>query len=164
MILKWKLPLIMTEYIVCEPTEEFDVVFSSTLNVMNSEFEFKLIRSKLAIQWNNDTAPCNEWSGSISIRSSLNNCLMVQSLRSSKCCPTIHLETFRDLLSALRPGDALRTRVSPTPSLTNLDQFSNYWGVTTSIYTPKSARPRKTRRPALDPFWYLGRPALDTFK
>ena len=32
------------------------------------------------------------------------------------------------------------------------------------LHTPKSARPRKTRRPALDPFWYLGRPALDTFK
>ena len=30
--------------------------------------------------------------------------------------------------------------------------------------TPKSACPRETRQTALDPFWYLGQPALDTFK
>ena len=35
---------------------------------------------------------------------------------------------------------------------------------TDQFYTPKSARPRETRQTALDPFWYLGQPALDTFK
>ena len=40
----------MTEYTACEDPTKSNVVFSWTLNVMNLEFEFEVVRSNLSIK------------------------------------------------------------------------------------------------------------------
>ena len=57
----------MTEYTACEDPAELNVVLSWTLNVMNSEFEFKLVRSNLSIQGRETKLLHSRSVGSISI-------------------------------------------------------------------------------------------------
>ena len=67
----------MTEYTACEDPAESNVVFSWTLKVMNSELEFKVVRSNLSIQGSETILLYSD----LFLSCSLNNCLMVQSPR-----------------------------------------------------------------------------------